>query len=489
MKRKPARAIVVGCVAGSLALTALAVPALASPGTAPGTNGDPEIGADGWVHVEPNGTVLGPDPYYPKDGNGGYRAENYKVDVKYDPASKKLDGTAVMTAKTTQRLKQFNLDLQGLEVSSVKVNGAEAKHSRADEHELVIVPATVLEKDAAVTVEVVYSGTPAAIDTPRGKTGWQELPGGGAVAAGAPHSARTWFPINDTQMAKATFDLTATVPDGWSVVSIGAEQQVTRANGQATFTWKEAGKVPPQGIAIGIDKWEFERGSLPDGKPVVNAFAPDAGDKRDLAKKLPEVVEFLATKMGAYPQSSAGGMFLPKSTGYTAPAQGRPVYDGSADLSTLVYATASQWWGNLLSVEMWKDTCLMDCVAHYATWMWDEKNGADLAARYKEIVEANRDKPEFWATNLGDPGAGKEYATTAKGVLLMHALRKQIGDAKFDSILKSFPANNKNWNQGWHDWELYVNAVTQQKLNDFFAAWVHGTKIPEEKFLYPQGAK
>ncbi|MFC0542510.1 cytosine permease [Kutzneria chonburiensis] len=472
MRRRPVHVLLVCCLSASIGFAA--APAHAAD--------DPEIGTDGWVHVEPNGVVLGRDPYYPKDGNGGYTVADYKVDISYDPACRKLVGKAVVTAKTLQRLKQFNLDLQGLQVSSVKVNGADAQFSRADEHELVIVPATVLDKDAALIVEITYSGTPESIDTPQGKTGWQILPDGGAMAAGLPHAARTWFPVNDTQVARATFDLTATVPNGWSVVSIGNQQPSTTADGKTTFHWKETTSAPPQSISIGIDHYQFEQSKLADGTAVVNAFAP--GSNHELAAKLPEVMDFLKATFGAYPEDALGGVFL--ATPGTSPAQGRPFLGADADVNTLIHAMAYQWWGNALTIKMWKDLCMADCFAQYATWMWDAKHGVNLDDRYKAIVESTRDDPGFWSVDLENPGAGQEFSATDKGLLFVHALRQRIGDDKFGKLLVNYAKINKNWwNQGWYDWELYVKAATQLDLTDFFAAWLHTTKIPDDKFLYP----
>ena len=59
------------------------------------------------------------DAYYPTYGNGGYDVSHYDLDVAYDPATDVLDGEATITARATERLCSFNLDLVGLEVRSV----------------------------------------------------------------------------------------------------------------------------------------------------------------------------------------------------------------------------------------------------------------------------------------------------------------------------------------------------------------------------------
>ena len=62
------------------------------------------------------------DPYFPLEGNGGYDTQHYDLSFSYDPASDRLEGVAIITAKATQDLSRFDLDLQQLDVSSVTVD-------------------------------------------------------------------------------------------------------------------------------------------------------------------------------------------------------------------------------------------------------------------------------------------------------------------------------------------------------------------------------
>ena len=63
------------------------------------------------------------DPYFPLDGNGGYDVTSYDLAVRYDPASDQLSGIATISARATQNLSRFNLDLDGLRVRSIEVDG------------------------------------------------------------------------------------------------------------------------------------------------------------------------------------------------------------------------------------------------------------------------------------------------------------------------------------------------------------------------------
>ncbi|MFD8811559.1 M1 family peptidase, partial [Streptomyces sp. NPDC059627] len=63
------------------------------------------------------------DPYFPLSGNGGYHVSHYDLTLRYDTSSRHLDGKAVLTARATQKLTRFDLDLCGLKVTRGAVDG------------------------------------------------------------------------------------------------------------------------------------------------------------------------------------------------------------------------------------------------------------------------------------------------------------------------------------------------------------------------------
>ena len=63
------------------------------------------------------------DPYFPQLGNGGFDALHYDLGVSYDPDTDRLDGRTTLTARATENLSAFDLDLHKLTVDSVRVNG------------------------------------------------------------------------------------------------------------------------------------------------------------------------------------------------------------------------------------------------------------------------------------------------------------------------------------------------------------------------------
>ncbi|MEV8438958.1 M1 family metallopeptidase [Actinosynnema sp. NPDC051121] len=452
----------------------------AAPTDAPATSTPPVVNARG-------GDGAG-DAYYPQDGNTGYDVTAYDVSVTYDPATKRLDGVAKITAKATADLSRFNLDLYELEVSGVDVRDEAAQHRQEGDHELVVTPARPLAAGEEFTTTVRYGGEPTLFeDRALGRSGWQISSSGGAFAAGEPHSATTWFPANDTPRDKASFALTARVPEGWSVLSNGVEQGSTTEGGWTSFRWVAEQPMATYLTTIAIDRWTVERSTLPDGTPVVDAYAPGAENGRRHQERLPEILAFLASKFGPYPFSSAGGIYLADNIGFSLETQTRPIYAGWADLDTVVHENAHQWFGDSVSVANWADICLNECFASYAQWLWDEaKEGVDLDERYLAEVERVGDREAYWGRKLYDMGRGNEFkGVYDKGQLALHALRRQIGDPAFDRLLTEWAAANRGGNASWPQFEAHAERVSGQDLDGFFAAWFRGAEVPADEFLHP----
>ncbi|MEU7604916.1 M1 family peptidase, partial [Streptomyces sp. NPDC041003] len=160
------------------------------------------------------------DPYFPELGNGGYDVTHYALTLAYDPGSGRLEGTAEITAKATEDLSAFNLDLLGLEVLSATVDGHKAR-VRQDGQELTLQPRDHLRKGAAFRSVVRYAGTPESITHDHGwREGWLRTDNG-AVAFGEPKGSMSWFPGNHHPSDKASYDITVTVPKEVQAISNG----------------------------------------------------------------------------------------------------------------------------------------------------------------------------------------------------------------------------------------------------------------------------
>src|SRR5262245_40409555 len=161
------------------------------------------------------------DPLLPQLGNGGYDVEHYRIKLDYDPAANRFDSaTTKIVATATQRLREFSLDFQDLDVSSVTVDGRAADFSQVNATpdrspipevtqpmKLVVepLPTTRPKKGRTFTVKIEYSGDPQPMTDPdESIEGWiracYPLSGpqtcDGAFVVGEPMGSRSWFPSN-----------------------------------------------------------------------------------------------------------------------------------------------------------------------------------------------------------------------------------------------------------------------------------------------------
>ncbi|MFF8919187.1 M1 family metallopeptidase [Streptomyces sp. NPDC015032] len=425
------------------------------------------------------------DPYFPEDGNSGYDVSHYDVKIAYDPArTDRLDGDTTVTARALTSLDRFGLDFKGFSVSSVAVNGTPAKaFSRSGAHKLVITPARPVAKGTTFTVRVTYAGKPDA-------EGWHTLKSGGAYVAGEPHSATSWYPANDHPSDKATFALTATVPDGWTVVGNGLPGPESVEDGRRTFRWVEDKPMVTYASTVAIDRFTVHRGKTAAGTPVITAYSPDAEIDPAAEAQQTEILDFLTTKFGPYPFSSAGAIVVgaakePTNEPGALETQSRPTYHTMIFDGSMVHENTHQWFGDSVSFKDWRDGCVAECFAQYALQLWREHKGGDTDGDYRSEVEDYRDDPSFWSVKLYDPGPGRELDPALKGSLMLHALRRTVGDEAFFGTLRTWTHDHAYGNASFREFEALAAKVSGKDLKGFFAAWVDGTVIPPEKYLYP----
>ena len=100
------------------------------------------------------------DPLFPGLGNGGYDVSHYTVELDVDVDANRVSGRTRIEAVATQDLSSFNLDLRGLTVTEVTVNGRPASHSR-DGSEMTITPSTPIRSGTTFRAAVTYEGQPS----------------------------------------------------------------------------------------------------------------------------------------------------------------------------------------------------------------------------------------------------------------------------------------------------------------------------------------
>ncbi|MFE0453535.1 M1 family metallopeptidase [Streptomyces sp. NPDC058914] len=423
------------------------------------------------------------DPYFPKAGNGGYDVRHYALDLAYDPAAHRLSGTARVTARATQRLTALDLDLQGMEVESVTVEGAAAPFDREGQ-ELTVRPEQRLEKGETFEVAVRYAGRPETITDPDGsREGWLRT-ADGAVVLGQPTGSMAWFPGNHHPSDKATYDITLTVPKGLTAVSNGELRSERTTGGRTAFAWHTAEPMAPHVATVAVGRYGVTRSSTPDGLPVyvaVDTTQTDAG--RVALARLPEVMEWAEYNFGPYPFSSTGAIVdRPEDSEYALETQNRPVFPGAPDTGLLVHEIAHQWFGNSVTPRTWQDMWLSEGFATYAEWLWTEDEGGATAEQtFQALYDHGEDTyDDLWSfPPAKQPSAAHVSGDPVyqRGAMVIHKIRRTLGDDAFYDLVQGWTAAHRHGNADTGDFTAYVEEQAPEK--DFDAIW--------DDWLYGEG--
>jgi aminopeptidase N len=440
------------------------------------------------------------DPYYPLDGNGGYDVAHYDLDLTYDPATDVLTGVATIDAAALEDLSSFNLDLVGLEVRSVTVDGNEAAWSRAGQ-ELTITPEDGLDHGQDFTVVIDYDGVPETIEDAFGASGFMHTDDG-AIVAGQPHGAATWFPANDHPRDAASVAVTATVPEGLEAISNGVLEGQDTDEGWTTWAWDAEEPMATYLVTLAIGEFDVREYEA-DGIRYWDALDPglftlpvDPGTEASSAGEIaegsldrqPEIIDFLSDTFGPYPFRAAGGIVDgDPELGFALETQTRPVYSPaffvdpiSGDL-VVVHELAHQWTGDLLRVDLWQHIWLNEGFATYAEWLWLEREGLSTPQDEFDNVAAVA-PPEFWQTTIGDPGATTEelfdIAVYYRGAMTLQALRTTVGDDVFFEILEEWVESQAGGTVTTEEFIALAEKESGQELDEFFQAWLFTPEMP-----------
>ncbi len=475
----------------------------------------------------PGAKTLG-DPIIPQIGNGGYDVRSYSIALNYEPSSNSFGpGTrTTIVAKATQGLSKFSLDFQKqLKIAEVRVDGVKAGYARASAKpklssdpdvtqpaKLTVTPTAPIAKGETFEVEVEYFGSPRPIvDTDGSLEGW--VPAchaandcDGSFTVNEPIGAQSWYPSNNHPSDKAKFRLETTAPTAYT--AIGAGEQISRidnGDGTATTTWVENEPMATYLASGTVGLFDVDEGTMTDHVndvtiPTFVAIDSAGTPQRKqavaaTADRIPEMVNFLTGKFGAYPFETVGMVadWVP-GVGYTLENQTKPHFAGddggpAADSSTLAHELAHQWMGDSISPANWSVIWFNEGWATFAEVLFDSKvDGDEMTPRkfFKAVYEI---RAKYWklapAELDGDPANLFDgVAVYNRPGAMLEGLREIIGNERFFAFARDL---NERHGHGNITRGQFINEAEDasglrgrklERLGKYFRQWLLWTKRP-----------
>jgi aminopeptidase N len=425
------------------------------------------------------------DEYFPTYGNGGYDVASYDIDLTWDPTSGQIEATTAITATATQDLSSFNLELSGLTATSIEINGEPATFS-AKGLELTVTPAERLADGDEFTTVIAYGGEPKPQPGKAGiPGGWFRDPKRGVMVFGEPEGAASWYPVNDHPMDKALYTIRVTAPSDLTVAANGVEKGRTVAG--ANTVWEFAPEFPQSSYLTTIVIGEYtivDGGASTNGTPIRNVFPNDrVTELTEVFAMQPKMIDVLESWFGPYPFEVYGSAVADDiQIGGALEVQTLSLYDSFAtDELIIVHELAHQWYGDSVGLEKWQDIWLNEGFASYSEQLWQESLDPtyDITADYELTATQISD---LLAVPAGDPGPDELFGATVyiRGGMTLHALRLEIGDDNFRTLLKAWSSTYQYESATTNDFIAMAEEISGEQLDTLFDEWLFTEGLPEK---------
>jgi aminopeptidase N len=252
------------------------------------------------------------DPFFPTFGNNGINIIHYDLDLVVTPGPGTLDGSAVLLIREEKRLERLSLDLAGLEVSRVAVNGAPAGFEQAND-KLIVTPRRPLPRGAVFRLAVDYAGRPHPIPEPTApgfglELGWF-IYGDASYVVSEPVGASTFYPANDEPTDKATFSIAVTVPADHAAAANGVLRSVRETGAEKRFHWEMRQPMTTWLATVHVNRFELQLTRAADGTPI-RVYSTAATPPADVAgyALAGAMLPWLERLVGPYPFGSYGSV-------------------------------------------------------------------------------------------------------------------------------------------------------------------------------------
>ena len=312
------------------------------------------------------------------------------------------------------------------------------------------------------------------------------------------HSSK-WFPTIDRPNERLTHNIWLTVPDSMVSISNGRlVRQQKLGNGLRKDHWEMNLPHAPYLVAIAVGdfiKVTASHGDLPLGYYVEKGFEKGAAK---VFASTPEMISYFESRLGVpfpwqkYDQIVVRDFVSGAMENTTASIfmeelllDEREALDSEWDY-IIAHELFHQWFGDLVTAESWSNLTLNEAFANYSEYLWNEKRYGQDQADLKLVVEkegyfaeAEMDPKKLIRFNYADAEDLFDAHSYNKGGLVLHMLRRQLGDAAFFKGLNLYLTQHAFQAVEAHDLRLAMEQISGQDLNGFFNQWFFAKGHPE----------
>jgi hypothetical protein len=157
----------------------------------------------------------------------------------------------------------------------------------------------------------------------------------------------------------------------------------------------------------------------------------------------------------------------------------------------LAHEIAHQWWGQGVGWKNYHEQWLSEGFAQYFAALYAARDRGDdvfrgmLRQMRRWAIDQSDQGPVYLGYRLGHiKGEGRVFRALVynKGAMVLHMLRRLLGDDKFFEGLRQFYTTWKFRKAGTDDFRRVMEKISGQDLASFFDGWIYGSAVPEIGF-------
>jgi len=428
------------------------------------------------------------------------RVDNYQIDAEITPHSHSITARAKVTFTALENLTvasfELHNDLRVTKVTDEQGKPLSAERVTADNTVRVPLP-NGLAKDASTTLTFDYEGQLDSAD---------DSPVQGLKLASISDDtsyllyAGRWFPVNGYGLNRFTATMNITVPAHLTVIGSGKETVVNTppkkgtAGGSELKTYSFSWNKPsfPGTIIIGQFR---EYKSDEAGMDLHVFFQPTHQNSASgYAETAVKEFTYFVTLYGPAPSTTLKVVEIPDDTVPTAYAPeiaaiaSRGITE-KINYRLLANTIAHQWWGVSVSAASRDDWWITDGFARYSEALYVE-NAAGSAGLEEAVKDMSVGALAYDTVPLSSVGKMDIFSpefqslVTDKGAMILHMLRYVLGDAKFNTTMRTFAEQYAGKSATMDDFKAIAEKEYGDQLTWFFSQWLDSTGAPEFKAKY-----
>lgn len=404
---------------------------------------------------------------------------SYDAEIAPRLETKSVAGKVVIQFKSQQNnLGEITLDAESLEIDSVKENLTNLQFEKTDKF-LKIKFLRPLKINEIRKIAIAYQSTP--------KYGVSFFPEQNQVYT--IFSTNQWMPCVMAPSDRAEFRLTLNLWDK-NLTTVGNGVLKSTKNNAKRVVWEQKLPVPTYlfGFAGGNFKEITEKHN---GTTLRYLTSPQFSetDVKKIFKETANMLDFYENKAGVmyphkvYTQVLSQGNAQQEMSGFAMIGEqfGQMLLNDEKKIWTTSHEFAHQWWGNMVTNEVWTHFWLNEGLTNFMSAAYFEYRfgRADYLSEieryklsYEKIKLAEKDKSLVFA-NWNKPTREDRALVYDKGAFVLHLLREELGDELFWKGIKEY--TQKFWGKSvvTKDFQNAMEASSKKDLTIFFNKYIY----------------